>query len=101
MRNVDVGQVADSVITIDFFYEEAEAGGFTPVVRNVAVSNVKSSKSKYALYLRGFKNAPISGLRVEDCTFDNVAQASVLENVRELTLRKVRINGKFADEKTD
>jgi polygalacturonase len=98
MRNVEVGQVADSVITIDFYYEEGEAGGFTPVVRNVAVSNVKSTKSKYALYLRGFKNAPITGLRVEDCTFDNVAQASVLENVRDVTLRKVRINGKFAAE---
>lgn len=98
MRNVDVGQVADSVITIDFYYEEGEAGSFTPVVRNVGVSNVKSSKSKYALYLRGFKRAPITGLRVEDCTFDNVAQPSVLENVREVTLRKVRINGKFADE---
>lgn len=96
MRNVDVGQVADSVITIDFYYEEGEAGNFTPVVRNVGVSNVKSSKSKYALYLRGFKNAPITGLHVEDCTFDNVAQPNVLENVREVTLRKVRINGKFA-----
>jgi polygalacturonase len=91
MRNVDVGQVADSVITIDFYYEEGAAGSFTPVVRNVGVSNVKSRKSKYALYLRGFKNAPITGLQVEDCTFDNVAQANVLENVRELTLRQVRI----------
>jgi polygalacturonase len=97
MRNVDVGQVADSVITIDFYYEEGAAGSFTPIVRNVGVSNVKSRKSKYALYLRGFKNAPITGLQVEDCTFDNVAQANVLENVRELTLRQVRINGKFAD----
>jgi polygalacturonase len=98
MRNVEVGQVADSVITIDFYYEEGEAGGFIPVVRNVGVSNVKSSKSKYALYLRGFKKAPITGLSVEDCTFDNVAQPSVLENVRDITLRKVRINGKFTDE---
>lgn len=98
MRNVDVGQVADSVITIDFYYEEGEAGSFTPVVRHVGVSNVKSSKSKYALYLRGFKSAPITGLLLEDCIFDNVAQSNVLENVREVTLRKVRINGKFADQ---
>ena len=98
MRNVDVGQVADSVIAIDFYYEEGEAGSFTPVVRNVGVSNVKSSMSKYALYLRGFKRAPITGLRVEDCSFDNVAQPNVLENVRGVTLRKVRINGRFADE---
>jgi polygalacturonase len=98
MRNVEVGQVADSVITIDFYYEEGETGSFIPVVRNVSVSNVKSSKSKYALYFRGFKNAPITGLRFTDCVFDNVAQPNVLENVRDITLRKVRINGKFADE---
>jgi polygalacturonase len=98
MRNVNVGQVAEAVVTIDFYYEEGEAGKFTPIVRNVGVSNVTSSKSKYALYLRGFKNAPISGLSLHDCTFDNVAQPNVLENVRDLTLRRVRINGKFADE---
>lgn len=93
MRNVDVGEVAEAVVAIDFYYEEGEAGTFTPVVRNVDVRNVRSSKSKYALYLRGFKRAPITDVLVEHCNFDGVAQRNLLENVERLTLRQVRING--------
>jgi len=96
MRNVNVGQVADAVVTIDFYYEEGEAGGFTPIVRNVGVSNVNSARSKYALYLRGFKAAPITGVQLDECSFENVAQPNVVENVRDLSLRQVRINGKLA-----
>lgn len=93
MRDVEVGQVADAVISVDFHYEEGEKGSFTPVVRNVGVRNVKSRKSEYALYLRGFKNAPITGIQLEDCTFDNVAKPNVVEHVRDIALRNVRING--------
>jgi polygalacturonase len=94
MRNVEVGQVAEAVVAIDFYYEEGEAGSFTPVVRNVGVTNVNSSKSKYALYLRGFKQAPITDIRLEHCSFDGVAQENRLENVERLEFRDVRINGK-------
>ena len=97
MRNVEVGQVADAVVSVDFYYEEGERGGFTPVVRDVVVRNVKSGRSKYALYLRGFKDAPVSDVRLEDCAFDNVARPNVVENVRDLTLRNVRINGKLVE----
>jgi polygalacturonase/lysophospholipase L1-like esterase len=94
MRDVEVGQVADAVVSVDFYYEEGEKGRFTPVVRNVGVRNVISRKSKYALYLRGFKNAPITGITLEDCAFDNVAKPSVMENVEGVALRNVLINGK-------
>ena len=46
-RNIKVGQVADAVMQIDFYYEEGDAGNFTPLVRNVELKNVESNKSKY------------------------------------------------------
>jgi polygalacturonase/lysophospholipase L1-like esterase len=98
MRDVEVGQVADAVVSIDFYYEEGEKGSFTPVVRNVSVKNVIGKKSKYALYLRGFKNAPITDVTIEDCAFDNVAKPSVLENVQDLVFRNVVVNGKVIGE---
>jgi lysophospholipase L1-like esterase len=98
MRNVEVGQVSDAVVSVDFYYEEGEKGSFTPIVRNVRVRNVNSRKSKYALYLRGFKNAPVTDILLEDCTFDNVAKPSVVENVRGLSMRNVRINGKLVED---
>ncbi len=96
-RNMQVGQVAHAAITIDFNYEEGEKGKFTPVVRNFVVSDLMSGKSKYALDVQGFKNAPIYNLRLENCTFDKVESPSIVKNVENLVLEKVRVNGKIVD----
>jgi polygalacturonase len=93
MREVTIGQVAEAVVTINFFYEEGEGGPHLPVVRDIEVRNVTSRKSRHALLLRGFKNAPISGVRLVDCTFDGVERADVLENVTGLEQTNVRVNG--------
>jgi polygalacturonase len=98
MRDVTVGQVAEAVVTVNFFYEEGDAGTFQPTVRDVEVRNVTSRKSDYALLLRGFRQAPITDVRLVDCTFDNVAKPDVLEAVRDITLTNVRINGKVRNE---
>jgi polygalacturonase len=93
MRNVQVGQVAHAVVDVDFTYEEGPNGPFTPVVRDVVVENVTSGKSEYALYLRGFPDAPITDVTLRDCHFQNVAKGNLLENVRDLELEDVTING--------
>jgi polygalacturonase len=93
MRNVRVGQVAESAVEVDFFYEEGDRGPYRPVVRNVEVRNFSSNKSKYALYLRGFATAPIRNISLVHCTFENVAMPNVIENVRGLRLSDVKING--------
>src|SRR5262245_4343195 len=77
IRDVEVGQVADAVVTIDFTYEEGDAGTHPPSVRDVEVRGVKSRKSNYALLLRGYRNAPITDVRLTNCVFDNVAKADV------------------------
>src|SRR5205823_9382250 len=97
-RNIEVGQVADATITIDFDYEEGEKGQFTPVVRNVSVDNLRSGKSSHALDLQGFKQAPITNIRLENCTFDNVSKGSIVKNVEGLSLHNVHINGKLVTE---
>ena len=97
-RNIEVGQVADAVLTIDFNYEEGEKGQFTPVVRNVSVDNLRSGKSSHALDLQGFKQAPITNIRLENCTFDNVSKGSIVKNVEGLSLHNVHINGKLVTE---
>jgi polygalacturonase len=93
-RNIQVGQVAHAVITIDFNYEEGAKGSYIPVVRNYTVRDLKSGKSKHALDVQGFKNAPVMGLKLEDCTFDNVAESNIIANVQGLELKNVKINGK-------
>jgi polygalacturonase len=96
-RNIEVGEVAQAGVTIDDLYEEGASGKFVPVVRDVEVRNLTTKKAQYALYLRGLKNAPIERVRLIDCTLDGVEKTNVVENVNELHLRNVRINGKVVE----
>ncbi len=92
MRNVQVGQVADAVFRVNFFYEEGDAGDFDPVVRNVEMQNVTCRQSRYGLYMRGYEYAPIRDVRLIDCRFENVAEGNVIEHVEDLTFKSVYIN---------
>jgi polygalacturonase len=96
-KNIEVGEVADAAITIDFNYEEGKNGPFTPVVRNVHVNGLRSSKSQRALDLQGLDKAPIYGVNLENCTFQNVAKENIVKNVQGLTMRNVVINGKSVE----
>jgi polygalacturonase len=93
VRDVTVGEVAHAVLAIDFHYEEGRNGAYTPVVRDVEMRNVTSRKSEYALYLRGFENAPIGEVRLIDCGFFGVEKGNVVEHVQSLIMRGVTING--------
>jgi polygalacturonase len=95
MRDVTVGQVAEAIVTADFYYEEGDTGAFTPVLRDIEVTRVTSRKSKYAFLLKGYERSPIANVRVADCTFDGVASPDVLQNVKNLTFTNVRVNGKL------
>lgn len=97
-RNVVIGEVSNAVITIDFNYEEGAKGDFTPIMRNFVVENVTSKKSKYAMDAQGFANAPIYGIKIKNCTFDNVASGAIAENLKDTSLENVRINGKVIND---
>jgi polygalacturonase len=92
-RNVTVGQVAQAIVDIDFYYEEGPNGPFQPTVRNVAVQNVTCKKSKYALYLRGYKSSPIHDVRLSHCAFEHVENANVMEHVEGFRVEDVTVNG--------
>jgi polygalacturonase len=96
-RNIEVGQVAHAVITIDFNYEEGAKGSFTPVVRDYTVDGLRSTRSKHALDVQGLATAPIVNLKLTNCTFDNVAEGNVVKNVKDAILNNVKINGRTID----
>ncbi len=97
-RNITVGQVAHAVLTVDFNYEEGEKGRFTPVVRDLVVSNLRSGRSRHALDVQGFGNAPVYDLRLTDCTFERVERPSVVKNVSGMVLENVRVNGRLVQD---
>jgi len=96
-RKTAVGEVAEAVIEVDYYYEEGEGGPFMPVVENIYVADVTSKKSKYGLYLHGYKNDPIRGLTAVNCRFDGASEGNYLENVALVNLRDVTVNGKVVN----
>jgi hypothetical protein len=59
------------------------------------MENVTSKKSKHALFLRGFDDAPITDVTLRNCTLDGVEKPDVISNVQNLILENVKINGKL------
>jgi polygalacturonase len=94
-RNIDVGHVTTAGLSIDFLYEEGEAGRFTPVTRNVEIENVNVRKTEYALFLRGLKTAPIENIRLVNCDFASASRPDLVEYADDVSLQNVRINGKL------
>ncbi len=72
IRNVNVGQVKDSVLQIDFLYEEGAVGEFKPIARNVIMEHILVSQTPRVLNVRGFPKAEISGVRIYHSTFKGI-----------------------------
>ncbi len=96
MRNVSAGQVSGPAIDIDLYYEEGPNGKYPPAIRNIDVRNITCVKCKQALSLRGYKSDPIQNVHLEFCTFEHTEQPNVVENVKDLVMHTVMINGKTA-----
>jgi polygalacturonase len=92
MRNIKVGQVAEAVVKIDFYYEEGDAGNFTPVLQNVEVKNVECNKSRFGIWIKAYDRSPATNVHIENCTFDNVTEPNVIENVKNLSMINVKVN---------
>lgn len=102
--NTTVGQVSDSVLEVTYFYPEGDdregrGGPFKPVVRNVTLEHITSQKSKRAVNFRGYENAPITGIRLAHCSFDNAAEENVIEHVDGLQIEDVKRNGQAMGER--
>jgi polygalacturonase len=91
IRNIDVGEVSDSVVQVDFYYDTGDKGPERPVVRNIEIENLTAKKAKYALFMKGFPNDHIKDIRLKNCTIAGVAQENVVENVDGLVMTNVKI----------
>jgi unsaturated rhamnogalacturonyl hydrolase len=74
MRNVNVGIVKDSVLQIDFLYDEGARGDFKPVARNVVMENISVAHTPRVLNVRGFPGATISDVRIYDSAFKEIQE---------------------------
>ncbi len=80
MRNINVGLVKDSVLQIDFLYEEGAKGNFMPAARNIVMENIKVAHTPRVLNVRGFPGATISDVRIYDSTFKQIKKPDVVQD---------------------
>jgi polygalacturonase len=80
MRNVNVGQVRDSVLQIDFLYDEGMRGSFKPVVHNVVMDHIKVAHTPRVLNVRGFPGAEISDVRIYHSVFRQIKRPDVVQD---------------------
>ena len=95
MRNIEVSEVTDAVLRVNFNYERGDVGEFTPIVRNIFMDHVNSKKSNYAIYLDAYKRSPITGIYLSSCRFNGVLNGNFINYVQDLKLNDVQINGQI------
>jgi unsaturated rhamnogalacturonyl hydrolase len=91
MRNVQIGRVAESVLTIDLLYEEGAKGPHKAVVRNVSMNNITSTGSPRVMFIRSFEGAEIDDIRIANSTFSGITTTEVLQHIGTITLSNVNI----------
>jgi unsaturated rhamnogalacturonyl hydrolase len=91
MRNCTIGEVSDSILTIDLVYSRVTSGPFIPTVRNVVIENVTGRKAPRVLSIVGIEKSIIENIRVENCTFHGVEGADLLAYSGDVTYKNVTV----------
>jgi polygalacturonase len=92
MRNCEVGRVREAVLTIDFMYEEGTNGMYRPIVRNVALENVKSEASPRVMWIAAFPGSTIDNIRFADCVFRGLQAAEMMSNAGSISFQNVTMD---------
>jgi polygalacturonase len=80
VRNVNVGLVKDSVLQINFLYDEGAKGEFMPTARNVVLENINVAQTPRILNVRGFPGATIRDVRIYHSTFKQIKTPDIVEH---------------------
>jgi len=91
MRNVEIGRVAEAILTVDFLYETGPKGPHRPVVRNVSIENVRSASSPRVMWIAGFPGAIIDNISFTDCVFRGVESSETVQNAGSILFKNVTI----------
>jgi polygalacturonase len=89
VRDVQIGRVAEAVLTIDFLYEAGAKGPHQPIVRNVELENVTATAAPRVLWIMGFPGAVIDGLRFLNCSFSGLTESEVVQQAGSIEFRNV------------
>ena len=100
VRNLEIGQVKESVLGIDMFYSVHgnQVGNFIPTVQNIFLENIKvKNGGDYGILAKGEKTSPIKNIRFKNVTIEKVETDYSVENVENLKFISTYINGSLME----
>ena len=91
MRKVEVGQVAEAILTVDFLYDTGAKGDYKPSLKNVLIENVNSTASPRVMWIVGFPGAVIEEISFVDCNFRGLNAPDVVNHANSVSFTNVTI----------
>jgi polygalacturonase len=70
-----------------------QEGSRPAVIRNIKVEDMVHDGARRAINLEGLESDPFVGVHIERCEFTNMASPNIIGPARDLTIRKVFVNG--------
>ena len=100
VRDIKVGQCAESVLKINLDYESHEVccRGYYPTVKNVLMERVTCQKSRYGVQIIGLnEDTFVKEITVRDCHFDGIQQGNTITGKTSgIHFERLYINGSLA-----
>lgn len=98
MRNIEVGECKEAIFRVEMKYEKVMEGPHMPEIRNVYLTNVRSSKSRYGVWIDGFEEViSVWNVQVRDCAFNNVDKGNLIVGAEAVSFEQVYINGSMIE----
>jgi polygalacturonase len=100
VRNIAVGQVKETLLKLNMFYEVygAKPGTFIPQIQNIYLENIKvKNAGKYGILAKGYAESPIKNVNLKNVIIEKADQDYSIENLTGLHLIDTYINGKLIE----
>lgn len=100
VRDSVINKAKVAVIHATMNYEENDVGKFTPIIKNIFLSNMKTSienniNAENGIFLEAYKRSPIKNVYIKDSELNGVKNTIHVENVKNVELENVKINGEL------
>jgi polygalacturonase len=91
MRKIEVGHVAEAILTVDFLYEEGAKGGFPPVLRHVVIDQVQCPSCPRVLWIQSFPAATVDDILIAHSTFGGLRSPDLVEQASRIAFDHVNL----------
>ncbi|WP_242841205.1 glycoside hydrolase family 28 protein [Clostridium akagii] len=100
VRDSIISKAKIAVIHATMNYEENDIGEFTPIIKNIFLSNIKTSienniNAENGIFLEAYNRSPIKNVYIKDSELNGVKNTIHVKNIENIKFENVKINGEI------